>query len=592
MMEKRVKLRFIGRPEGGRLVKGSPGNYKQGEIISGPLAWIKRFPRVWELVDSAPELNIPLHNKASPHTLAPGEFKVPWVETVRIQEIESPVYSVVVPVGNLYGARVRNCLRGLQLQTMGSLEVIVVDYGSTPENHRLLMETLEPFDCTVLRFPTRDVWSMSLSRNIGLRRARGEYVATLDADCVLTPEVLKRVFSLHMEMPRLITMSPYCLHKDSDVEDMDLPGDFEKLRAYKGEYLAGSVGGFMSAPRNWWLKVGGFDERMKIYGCEDGDLCRRAGTDSEIEMYLIEENHESEVKFYHQWHPPMRLYQSIGIEAVQRQHERNKWIKKSDDSIRRNKCDWGVTPRVAVSVLTLKRPRFLSQCLMSIAGTEIPIKLFLVNQNDESEEQMKVIKAWRGRPEVNYILNKPAKWPGAARGAVFTMAHDMGYEYVVTVDDDCCLLPGAIESLVKAADAHPEFHSISGFLIARRGRYMLGGKKIPQQNGINYRNYSWMPGVHEADYTSNGFRLIRLEPLIIPDPNYEVGLTDWDYANKLEERGLRMAVSGEAGAYHKLMKVDGEMKWAPNPPDYKRGDSGMTERMNNYFNEKWGYRVT
>ena len=149
----------------------------------------------------------------------------------------------------------------------------------------------------------------------------------------------------------------------------------------------------------------------------------------------------------------------------------------------------GVKPRVAVAVLTLKRPQFLSQCLRSIARTEIPIKLFLVNQNDESEEQMKVIKEWRVRPEVKYILNKPAQWPGAARGAVFTMAHDMGYEYIVTVDDDCCLLPGAIESLVKAADSHPEFHSISGFLIDKRRRYMLGGRKIPHTYGIHYRNY-------------------------------------------------------------------------------------------------------
>ena len=266
-------------------------------------------------------------------------------------------------------------------------------------------------------------------------------------------------------------------------------------------------------------------------------------------------------------------------------------IKKTDDSIRRNKRDWGVTPRVAVSVLTLKRPLFLSQCLISIARTEIPIKLFLVNQNDESEEQMKVIKKWRDRPEVNYILNKPAKWPGAARGAVFTVAHDMGYEYVVTVDDDCSLLPGAIENLVKVADAHPEFHSISGFLIDEKKKYMMGGKKIPQQNGVHYRNHGWRSGVHEVDYNSNGFRLIRLEPLVIPDPKYEVGLTDWDYANKLEALGLRMAVCGEAGAYHKLMMIDGEMKRVSNPPSYKRGAPGMTERMNNYFKEKWGYRV-
>ena len=53
-----VKLRFIGRPNG-KLVRGAPGNYKQGEITRGPLTWVKVHPQVWELVESAPELKIP-----------------------------------------------------------------------------------------------------------------------------------------------------------------------------------------------------------------------------------------------------------------------------------------------------------------------------------------------------------------------------------------------------------------------------------------------------------------------------------------------------------------------------------------------------
>jgi len=267
---------------------------------------------------------------------------VPYVEAVRVQDIESPVYSIVVPVGNLYGARVRNCLRSLQLQTVGNLEVIVVDYGSTPENHRRLMATLKPFNCTVLRFPTKDVWSMSISRNIGLRRAKGEYVATLDADCFLTPLVLKFTLNIHIEKPRLITMAPYYLEENVDTENIVLPRDYEKLRAGDPRYLKRSIGGFMSAPRSWWLKVRGFDERMKMYGCEDGDLCKRAEMDPEIEIYIVEENYESDIRFYHQWHTPMRLYQTVGVEVVKRQYEINRLIKKNEYSIRRNADDWGV----------------------------------------------------------------------------------------------------------------------------------------------------------------------------------------------------------------------------------------------------------
>lgn len=265
-----------------------------------------------------------------------------YVETIRVQKIESPVYSVVVPVGNLYGARVRNCLRSLQLQTVGSLEVIVVDYGSTLENHRRLMATLKPFDCTVFRFPTKDAWSMSISRNIGLRRARGEYVATLDADCLLMPGVLKFTLNFHQKVTRLIMMSPYYLDEIFEPEYIELPRDYERLRASNPRYLKRSIGGFMSAPRIWWLKVRGFDERMKMYGCEDGDLFKRAEIDPEIENYIIEENCMSDIRFYHQWHLPMRLHQTIGEEAVNRQLKINRMIKKNEYSIRRNTGEWGV----------------------------------------------------------------------------------------------------------------------------------------------------------------------------------------------------------------------------------------------------------
>jgi len=58
-----VKLRFIGRPGAGRLVKAAPGNYKQGEVVSGPLIWAKVFPNVWELVETVPELRVPSATK-------------------------------------------------------------------------------------------------------------------------------------------------------------------------------------------------------------------------------------------------------------------------------------------------------------------------------------------------------------------------------------------------------------------------------------------------------------------------------------------------------------------------------------------------
>jgi hypothetical protein len=53
-----VKLRFIGKP-GGKLVKGAPGNYEQGQVIIGPADKAVNFPKIWVLLEKMPELVIP-----------------------------------------------------------------------------------------------------------------------------------------------------------------------------------------------------------------------------------------------------------------------------------------------------------------------------------------------------------------------------------------------------------------------------------------------------------------------------------------------------------------------------------------------------
>lgn len=244
--------------------------------------------------------------------------------------------------------------------------------------------------------------------------------------------------------------------------------------------------------------------------------------------------------------------------------------------------------RVAVSVLTLKRPWFLFQCLTALMENDTDFTLFLTNQGDKAKGTQLVCNWWKNRSYVKYIYNDPPLFPGAARAKVFQMAHDMGFEYVITVDDDSCLEPHAIDKLVKVADSHPEYHAISGWFRNRVEKYLLGGRKDPETGC--HENYEYKTGVYEADYISNGFRLIRLNPLVLPDANYTVGYTDWDYAEQLTKRGLRMATTGDAGGYHKYMKNNqGKMIPAYNPLRYRTRTRERTQQMREYFHGKWGY---
>ena len=250
--------------------------------------------------------------------------------------------------------------------------------------------------------------------------------------------------------------------------------------------------------------------------------------------------------------------------------------------------------RLAVSILTLLRPVHLNQCLESTLSTKTPMKIIVTNQADYSKANMAIINTWKDRSNIHYRVNDPRKWPGASRAEVFKMAKESGFEYIITLDDDCSLLPEAIDKLVKAADDHPEFYAISGYLITpHRGTYMLGGPITVLNNRHSYINFDFKPGVQEADFICNGFRLIRLEPLVLPDSSYTIGLTDFDWAMEAKSKGLRLAVCGEAGAYHKFTFINGKPIRGSVSGQYHaiRRNRSEIRKMREKFKRKWGYKV-
>src|SRR4051794_12071712 len=94
----------------------------------------------------------------------------------------SPPVSVIVPVYNV-GEYLLPCLTSITDQTQKSLEVIVVDDGSTDGSGELVEEFARGRDgWRVLHVPNG---GLGRARNIGLEHATGEYVAFLDSDDIV-----------------------------------------------------------------------------------------------------------------------------------------------------------------------------------------------------------------------------------------------------------------------------------------------------------------------------------------------------------------------------------------------------------------------
>jgi glycosyltransferase involved in cell wall biosynthesis len=193
--------------------------------------------------------------------------------------LDKALVSVIIPAFNA-AAHVRQTLNSVLAQTYQEFEVIVVDDGSSDATSAIVEE-----------FLTRDARfqlvrqsnaGVGAARNTAIRKARGKYVAPLDADDFWVPEKLEKQVA-RMEQCGNETGMVYCwstlIDKDSEPVGLSHPytleGRVRHALVLKNLIGNASVPLFRAAALE---KVGLYptrDEQGGAQGCEDWDLALR-----------------------------------------------------------------------------------------------------------------------------------------------------------------------------------------------------------------------------------------------------------------------------------------------------------------------------
>lgn len=120
--------------------------------------------------------------------------------------------SIIVPVYNVYDY-LDKCLKSIQNQTLNDIEVIVVNDGTKDTSQ----EIIDKYTTIDSRFKgyIKENGGLSDARNYGMKKAKGEYIAFVDGDDYIEPDMYELMYNKAKE-------------DDSDIVECDFTWDYPK----------------------------------------------------------------------------------------------------------------------------------------------------------------------------------------------------------------------------------------------------------------------------------------------------------------------------------------------------------------------------
>lgn len=197
---------------------------------------------------------------------------------------KNPFFSIIIPTYNRAN-NIKHTLDSINKQSFRDFDVIVCDDGSTDYTKQVVDTFLDKFS---IKYIWQENWGgPARPRNNGLKIARGEYIAFLDADDWWYPDKLEVVKSY--------------LH-DADIVYHDLDIYTEKgkrfFKKFKGRYLTkpafidlmknenALIISSVAVRKNIINRAGGFAEEKSLISLEDFDLWLKISRITEKFTYI------------------------------------------------------------------------------------------------------------------------------------------------------------------------------------------------------------------------------------------------------------------------------------------------------------------
>lgn len=179
--------------------------------------------------------------------------------------------SFIIPVRNRDKKRIRNCVKSLKSKY--TKEIIIVDYGSKKPIKNIP-------NTKIIRYTKNKIWNKPHAINLGIRKASGNFIGTVDCDMIISPDFIDKTVK-HLTEDSFIysinvrRIEPKLIQKDfKEMLKNSTPWSDSQNKRYQIIHTAN--GGIQIYPKEWIVKIGGGDESLIYWGGMDNDIFERA----------------------------------------------------------------------------------------------------------------------------------------------------------------------------------------------------------------------------------------------------------------------------------------------------------------------------
>jgi len=198
----------------------------------------------------------------------------------------TPLVSIVVPAYNA-DRFVERTLKSILNQTYFNLEILLIDDGSTDKTNAIAQIYAESDSrLTIYQQPKSGV---AAARNIGIKKAKGEFIALLDADDIWESTNIEKQLRALLTADDTVSM---VYSWSADIDEFDYLTGGVRISSYHGNIypvlLYQNVIGNGSAcmfRRSCLVELGGYNTNFLVYqaqGCEDWDIYLRLAKNYQV----------------------------------------------------------------------------------------------------------------------------------------------------------------------------------------------------------------------------------------------------------------------------------------------------------------------